>query len=43
MEFPDRVALDEYLTAEPYVTSCFWQKIDIKTVNVVFVNGENKQ
>ena len=40
MEFPDRAALDEYLTHEPYVCDGVWQKIEVETMNVVLVNGE---
>lgn len=43
MEFPDRAALNEYLTAEPYVTSGVWQKIEIEIMNVVLVNGVKRQ
>ena len=40
MEFPDRVALDEYLKSEPYVVEGVWQKVEVETMNVVLVNGE---
>ncbi len=35
MEFPDRKALDLYLSTEPYVTEEVWEKIIIEQVNVV--------
>ena len=43
MEFPDRAALDEYLSNEPYVVSGVWQKIEVEVMNVVLVNGERRQ
>ena len=43
MEFPDRIALDAYLTSEPYVVEGVWQKIEVETMNVVLVNGEKRQ
>ncbi len=42
MEFPDRAALDEYLSHEPYVCEGVWQKIEVETMNVVLVNGEKR-
>ena len=42
MEFPDRVALDEYLKSEPYVVEGVWQKVEVETMNVVLVNGEKR-
>ena len=41
MEFPDRAALDAYLSNEPYVAEGVWQNIEVETMNVVLVNGEN--
>ena len=43
MEFPDRIALDAYLTSEPYVVEGVWQKIEVETMNVVLVNAEKRQ
>ncbi len=43
MEFPDRAALDKYLTEEPYVVEGVWQKIEVETMNVVLVKGEKYQ
>ncbi len=40
MEFPDRAALDEYLSHEPYVTEGVWQKIEVDVMNVAIRNGE---
>ena len=40
MEFPDRVAMEEYLKNEPYVVEGVWQKIEVEPMNVVLVNGE---
>ena len=40
MEFPDRAALDEDLSTEPYVVEGVWQRIEVDTMNVVLVNGE---
>lgn len=40
LEFPDRVALDEYLKHEPYVAEGVWQRIEVEQMNVVLVNGE---
>ena len=42
MEFPDRAALDEYLSNEPYVVEGVWQRIEVETMNVVLVNGEKR-
>lgn len=42
MEFPDRAALDEYLSNEPYVVEGVWQRIEVDTMNVVLVNGEKR-
>ena len=42
MEFPDRTALDEYLSNEPYVVEGVWQQIEVETMNVVLVNGEKR-
>ena len=42
MEFPDRAALDEYLSDEPYVIEGVWQRIEVETMNVVLVNGEKR-
>ena len=43
MEFPDRAALDDYLSGEPYVVEGVWQKIVVEPMNVVLVNGEKRQ
>jgi uncharacterized protein YciI len=43
MEFPDRAALDDYLAKEPYVSAGVRQKTEVEPVNVVLVNGENRQ
>ena len=43
MEFPDRVAMEEYLKNEPYVVEGVWQKIEVEIMNVVLVNGEKVQ
>ena len=43
MEFPDRTALDEYLTNEPYVAEGVGQRIEVEQMNVVLVNGEGAQ
>lgn len=40
MEFENRAALDAYLKNEPYVVEGVWQKIEVETMNVVLVNGE---
>ena len=42
MEFPDRAALDEYLSNEPYVVEGVWQRIEVDTMTVVLVNGEKR-
>ena len=42
MEFPDRVAMEEYLKNEPYVVEGVWQKVEVETMNVVLVNGEKR-
>ena len=43
LDFPDRAALDEYLSNEPYVTEHVWEKIDVEVMNVVLLNGEKTQ
>ena len=40
LDLEDRAALDDYLMNEPYVVEHVWEKIEIETVNVVIVNGE---
>ncbi len=40
MEFPDRAALEEYLSNEPYVTEGVWEKIEVEIMNVVILNGQ---
>ena len=42
MEFPDRVAVDEYLKNEPYVAEGVWDRIEVEIMNVVLVNGEKR-
>ena len=41
LDLEDRAALDDYLKNEPYVVEHVWEKIEVETVNVVIVNGEN--
>ncbi len=43
LEFESRAALDEYLTAEPYVTEGVWETVEVERMNVVLVNGEKIQ
>ena len=40
MDFDNRAQLDEYLSAEPYLTEHVWQKVEVEPMNVVIVNGE---
>ena len=40
LDFEDRVALDDYLKNEPYVTEHIWEKIEVEPLNVVIVNGD---
>ena len=40
VDFPDRAALEEYLSIEPYVTEHVWKKVEIETINVVILNGD---
>ena len=40
LEMEDRVALDAYLAAEPYVTEHVWEKIEVETMNVVIARGK---
>ena len=41
VDFSDRNALNDYLEHETYVIEGVWQKIEVETLNVVLVNGEN--
>lgn len=34
LDYPDRAALDAWLTVEPYITQKVWQKIDIKPCKI---------
>lgn len=34
LDFPTRVAFDEWLAAEPYVTGDVWRKIDVQPARV---------
>ncbi len=43
LDLPDRAALNEYLTNEPYVIEKVWEKIEVEIMNVVLVNGEKFQ
>ena len=38
MDYPDRAALEEYLSQEPYVKEHVWDKIEVTPMNVVIVN-----
>ncbi len=40
MDFEDRALLDEYLRSEPYITEGVWEKVEVRPMNVVIVNGE---
>ena len=42
MEFPDRAALDEYISSEPYVVEGVWKDIEVETMNVVILKGTTK-
>ena len=40
LDVEDRVALDDYLRNEPYVTEEVWEKVEVEPLNVVIVDGE---
>ena len=40
VDFPDRAALEEYLSGEPYVTEHVWKNVEIEVMNVVLLNGD---
>ena len=40
LDFENRVALDDYLKNEPYVTEHVWEKVEVESMNVVIVNGD---
>ncbi len=40
MDFDSRDQLDQYLASEPYILENVWEKVDVKPLNVVIVNGE---
>lgn len=40
VDFPDRAALEEYLSSEPYLTEHVWKNVEIEVMNVVLLNGE---
>lgn len=35
LEFPDRLALEEWLQGDPYVTGKVWERIDIRPARLV--------
>ena len=39
LDFEDRASVDDYLRNEPYVIENVWEKIDVKPLNVVIVDG----
>ena len=39
LDFEDRAAVDDYLRNEPYVMENVWEKIEVKPLNVVIVDG----
>ena len=43
LDFPDRMALDEYLAGEPYMQEHVWDHVNVEVINVVLVNGEKVQ
>lgn len=40
MDFDSRELLDDYLKNEPFVLEKIWEKIEVKPMNVVILNGE---
>ena len=40
LDFENRAASDDYLKNEPYVAEHIWEKVEIKTMNVVIINGK---
>ena len=40
VDFPDRAALEEYLSSEPYVTEHGWKNVEIEVMKVVLLNGD---
>ena len=40
LDLPDRAALDDYLSKEPYILEHVWERVEIENINVVLVNGE---
>ena len=43
LDFPDRTALDEYLSNEPYMQEHVWERVNVEVMNVVLVSGEKVQ
>ena len=41
LNFKDRAALDEYLKNEPYVVEHVWETVEVESINVVILDGEN--
>ena len=39
VDFPDRAAVDAYLSSEPYVTEHVWERIGVEAMNVVILGG----
>ena len=39
LDLEDRVAVDDYLKNEPYVIENVWEKVEVKPLNVVIVDG----
>ena len=40
LDFENRADSDDNLKNEPYVTERVWEKVEIKTMNVVIINGK---
>ena len=39
LDLEDRAAVDDYLKNEPYVIENVWEKVEVKPLNVVIVDG----
>lgn len=40
VDFEDRAELDEYLNSEPYILESVWEKVEVRPMNVVILDGE---
>ena len=40
VDFEDRSELDQYLNSEPYILESVWERVEVRPMNVVILDGE---